>query len=40
MAQGLTQSNRNEYQESSWEVKGGADLTSTCEPICWKMFDP
>jgi hypothetical protein len=38
-------SNRNEYQESSWGVKGRpahkADkLTAICEPIVSKMWEP
>jgi hypothetical protein len=38
--------NRNEYQESSSEVKGGRpackadNLTAICEPIVKKMWEP
>jgi hypothetical protein len=39
-------SNRNEYQEYFWVVKGGLlarkahDLTAICEPIIQKMWEP
>jgi hypothetical protein len=33
--------NRNEYQESSWEISEAApaDLTAICEPIAYKMWE-
>jgi hypothetical protein len=36
-------SNRNEYQESSWRVKGSRRLgltTAICGQIVWKMWEP